>query len=265
LLRFNPDGSLDSTFRATAGFPGETLGFAVQPDGKLLVAGGNYVGDHAVFGLARYDPSGPTLDPDFGIGGQVTTTFDSADAVAKGVVLEPDSKIVLVGAVMMLGQPTRLALVRYNTDSSLHTSFGVNGRVTTLVASGGYGAAAAAVQPDGNIIVVGTSLDPDRSLDFAVLRYLGNDFHGSSGVPASAALFRGTAGFPLTPAPAIATGPHVPALPAVATVDRVFAWRDEQPPLLSVSRHANHTTAGADPFGAEPWVAAPLPLPTALT
>jgi uncharacterized delta-60 repeat protein len=78
LARVNPDGSLDPGFgtggAVTTDFgPGEVdraRDVALAPAGDIVAAGTS--GD--AFGLARYTPSG-ALDPTFGAGGMVTTTF----------------------------------------------------------------------------------------------------------------------------------------------------------------------------------------------
>ena len=65
LTRYNPDGSLDSTFgssgRVTTDFAGSfdvALALAIQADGKLVAAGGAFIGDSLDFALARYQGSG---------------------------------------------------------------------------------------------------------------------------------------------------------------------------------------------------------------
>jgi uncharacterized delta-60 repeat protein len=101
------------------------------------------------------------LDTTFGTGGKVITHVGSNFDVAKGVVIQPDGKIVVVG----LGNGFTLA--RYNTDGRLDTSFNGTGKVTTLFNGGAAANAyAVALQADGKIIVAGSSLN-----DFALARY----------------------------------------------------------------------------------------------
>ena len=79
---------------------------AIQPDGKVVVAGQAGVsGDD--FALARYTVDG-RLDPSFGSGGEVVTNFGvtgescppctKSDELASSVAVQPDGKIVAVGA-----------------------------------------------------------------------------------------------------------------------------------------------------------------------
>jgi uncharacterized delta-60 repeat protein len=88
------------------------------------------------------------LDPSFGTGGRVITTF-AADAAASAVAVQVDGKIVAAG-----GAGADFALARYNTDGTLDTSFSTNGKVTTAFAGGGF-ANAVAIQTDGKIVAAG--------------------------------------------------------------------------------------------------------------
>ena len=69
---------------------------------------------------------------------------------------QPDGKIVVVGSTHAAG----FALARYNPNGSLDTSFSGDGRQTTDFYDeygDAGGATAVALQPDGKIVVVGTS------------------------------------------------------------------------------------------------------------
>jgi uncharacterized delta-60 repeat protein len=61
------------------------------------------------------------------------------------------------------------ALVRYDTDGSLDTSFDSDGKVTTEVGSGNDEAYSVAIQPDGKIVAAGDSTGSNN--DFALVRY----------------------------------------------------------------------------------------------
>src|SRR5215472_5110045 len=74
-------GMLDTSFgtggKVTTDFAGSgdsAAAVAVQPDGKILAAGGATINGSSAFGLARYTSWG-TLDTSFGRGGKVTTDF----------------------------------------------------------------------------------------------------------------------------------------------------------------------------------------------
>jgi uncharacterized delta-60 repeat protein len=71
------------------------------------------------------------LDPSFGNGGKVVTDFSSNEDGASAVAIQSDGKIVVGGtSTAQRGNPD-FALARYNTDGSLDSSFGLNGKVTT--------------------------------------------------------------------------------------------------------------------------------------
>src|SRR5215218_727706 len=129
LARYNPDGSLDSSFsgdgkQTTTGFSGAT-GVAVQDDGKIVAVGGTGgEGQAKDFALARYNTGG-SLDTSFSGDGKQRTDFGGSDA-ARAVVLQADGKIVAVGGY---GGGGRFALARYDTNGSLDTSFDGDGKV----------------------------------------------------------------------------------------------------------------------------------------
>ncbi len=144
LARYTTAGTLDTTF-GTGGKVIATFGsnstsrlnaLALQPDGKIVAAGsGVFEGDGLPdFVIARYNPDG-TLDTTFSDDGRDSTDFhgdnflssDSANAVA----IQSDGKIVLVGAANDSATSERFALVRYNTDGTLDTTFDGDGKVTT--------------------------------------------------------------------------------------------------------------------------------------
>ena len=77
-------GDLDGTFgtggKVTTDFAGngdEARAVALQPDGKIVAAGGA-LGATVDFALARYGPDG-TLDTTFGADGKVATDFGSGE------------------------------------------------------------------------------------------------------------------------------------------------------------------------------------------
>jgi serralysin len=119
------------------------------------------------------------LDPTFGGGdGTVTTDFGGTDP-ARAVAVQSDGKIVVAGG------NGDFALARYNQDGSLDTGFGGDGTVTTDF-GGTDSAKAVVVQPNGKIVVAGTS-----SSSFALARYnqdgsLDTGFGGGDGLVTTA-------------------------------------------------------------------------------
>lgn len=178
-LRFNSDGSLDTTFgnggvvTADVASPSGAESVAVQPDGKLVVAGGAFNGSVGGFAVVRYNANG-TLDGSFGSGGKSLTTIGPYYAGAHALALQQDGKIVAAGySYTGTSNYYIIALARYSPDGSLDTSFGTGGQVlTTLV--GYYDLAhGVAAQSDGKIVAAGYSLNIGLfTSDFAVMRYL---------------------------------------------------------------------------------------------
>ena len=132
---------------------------AVQSDGKIVVAGGT--GND--FALVRYNTNG-TLDTSFSGDGKLTTDINTGSSDnGLSVGIQSDGKIVLAGK-----SNGDFAVVRYNTDGSLDTSFSGDGKLTTDF--GGTDAARSmTIQSDGKIVVAGAS-----NGDIAVVRYNSN-------------------------------------------------------------------------------------------
>jgi uncharacterized delta-60 repeat protein len=185
LARYNPDGSLDTSFgdggkvvTATSGGAGWAV--ALQQDGKIVVAGETLENGGDEFALARYNTDG-SLDTSFGTGGRVVTNVGGLASVAFDVAIQRNGKIVAAGFALVSGGPppttehADFALVRYNPDGTLDTGFGDGGEVTTEIGDGGSVAEALAIQWNGKIVVAGTSTGSSDS-DFALARFTD---HGS--------------------------------------------------------------------------------------
>ena len=110
------------------------------------------------------------LDPTFGPVGYITTSLSAGPDRAFAVARQTDGKIVLAGT-RNHGFSPNIAVIRYNADGTLDTSFDGDGIVTTAVAgSSGSQATALAIQPDGKIVVAGTSTQSGNTL-YTVVRY----------------------------------------------------------------------------------------------
>lgn len=170
LCAYAAAGDLDPSFDSDGkvvtnsfGSSDEANAVALQPDGKIVVVGENGTD----FLVARYNTDG-SLDFSFGTGGKVTADFGAEDT-AYAIAIQPDGKILVIGSTAN-GSSGDFALVRYNPNGSLDSSFGGNGKLITDF--GGLDAAFAVVlQPDGKLIAGGWSLTPSNLGDFALARY----------------------------------------------------------------------------------------------
>jgi uncharacterized delta-60 repeat protein len=161
LVRYNTDGSLDTTFNSTgivttAIGTVEDITFAlkIQSDGKLVAAGISKNGAQYRIALVRYNTDG-SLDTTFNSTGIVITTIGTIDDEACALAIQSDGKLVTAG-YSNNGTQNVLALVRYNTDGSLDTTFGTGGKVTTAVGNDDDGEGVA-IQSDGKIVATGTT------------------------------------------------------------------------------------------------------------
>jgi uncharacterized delta-60 repeat protein len=107
-----------------------------------------------------------SLDQTFGIGGKVITHIGNVGDYGQAVAIQDDGKIVVAGSSTSNG----FSVVRYNTNGSLDSTFGVNGIVSTLIGtnSSGY---AVQIQDDGKILVGGNSYRDTTYNDFTLVRY----------------------------------------------------------------------------------------------
>jgi uncharacterized delta-60 repeat protein len=166
VARFNSDGTLDTSFgdggqavTAIGERSASAAAVALQPDGKVIAAGS----DNRLFMLVRYNTDG-SVDPSFGDGGIVRTAIGSDGAWARALVIEPDGRVVAAGGTC--NHDCAWALVRYEPDGSLDSSFGVDGRVTTSLGTRSASAYSLVRQPDGKLVAAGTN-----GLNTVLVRY----------------------------------------------------------------------------------------------
>jgi len=173
IVRLDLEGSIDQGFmpiQATNlyGWAG-VYDLVVQPDGKVLVAGGfeeiNGVPRH---GIARLEADG-TFDPDFDVS---PSLVDSLVGCTSTLAVQADGRILLGGSFSI---PTdtegvrSLTLIRLLADGSLDTSF--DARTALLPYSGWHRAIASVLpQPDGKILFVSGIYPTTRGPIFHLFR-----------------------------------------------------------------------------------------------
>ena len=172
VARYLPDGRPDRTFSGDGlasvdmggGYEGAEA-LAVQPGGKVLIAGG--AGPSSLrFAIARFLPTGK-LDRSFSRDGRVFIGFGVKRwGWAHALALVSHRRILVAGG-SSLGQigPSEIALVRLTRNGALDRSFGRRGRTLTNPAPGGGLANAVLVQPDGRIVIAGLAYRATDSSD----------------------------------------------------------------------------------------------------
>ncbi len=165
-LTFGSGGKTLAEFSSTGNFANA---MAVQPDGRIVVVGETNTDFlNSAFGVARYNANG-SLDSTFGSGGKVVTQLSPNGDRAAAVKIQTDGKIVVAGTTSD-GSFDIFAIVRYNANGTLDTSFHDDGIVTLEFNSQnddkGY---ALAIQADGKILV-GGSARSFSNIDFALAR-----------------------------------------------------------------------------------------------
>jgi uncharacterized delta-60 repeat protein len=164
---------LDTTFNGTgvatldlSGGADSAVGVAIQIDGKIIVAG--QAGLPSKCAVARYNTDGSLDTAGFGTpNGFVLTTVSPSGSTIQGVALQGDGKIVVVGSA------EQFAVIRYTTNGSLDTSFGVGGITSTNFDGINSLARAVVIQPDEKIVVTGRSLTSEDNSDIVLARFIG--------------------------------------------------------------------------------------------
>lgn len=177
LARYNPDGSLDTTFdnngKLATDFGGINAiadAVALQADGKIVASGSANISGLNDFAMARYNVDG-SLDTSFAGTGKLTTDFAGNSDVAYAVLIQPNGRIVAAGRASANGN-YNFALARYRSNGALDNSFSGNGKLRTDFTGGDDAIHAAVLQPDGKLVVAGSALGVNGTDDnFALARY----------------------------------------------------------------------------------------------
>lgn len=120
MIRYNPDGTRDSSFginsKIISKINYESLGTSavLQKDGKILVCGQQKIYGNSLFTslVARYNESG-ILDSSFGKYGHVSGDFVYSSEYANDITLQSDNKIIVVG-----NNDSTIVIARYWNDPS---------------------------------------------------------------------------------------------------------------------------------------------------
>ena len=171
-------GDLDLTFNGTGkvttdfGAGNETgRDLEIQADGKIVMIGTASNGSNNDFAVLRYNTDG-SLDTSFGNGGKVLTPIGTSDDTPIALAIQSDGKLVVVG-IYRVGSFNQVALVRYNTNGSLDTSFGGGNGIA--IDNFGINVTDIKIQSDGKFLVSATRDNSgNNTLVFVLTRYNSN-------------------------------------------------------------------------------------------
>ena len=173
LMRFNTDGTMDTTFNGSGKvitifdtYGAIPTSLALDAAGKIVAAG--YVNPNSSqrdFAVARYNADG-SLDTSLNGSGKVIVDVSGETDTAYSGLIQPDGKIILIGQSSLNYQPY-YSIVRLNNNGILDNSFGSGGKVITQFTGAIF---AGGLQTDGRIIIGGYFRSANNS-DFALLRF----------------------------------------------------------------------------------------------
>ncbi|MDN3723010.1 T9SS type A sorting domain-containing protein [Aequorivita sp. SDUM287046] len=164
--RITADGALDNSF-GTDGKVAFNFGIdhdiatalGIQSDGKIVLGGHTYITSNPRlsydFAVARLNTDG-SLDTTYGNNGVTTTQIVDEANYANGLVIQADDKVVLAGRTVKEFDYD-FAMIRFNTDGTLDSTFGNAGKVSTDNDGKEDHGYAIALQPDNKIILAGHS------------------------------------------------------------------------------------------------------------
>ncbi len=183
VVRYNANGSLDATFdgdgkllTSIGASDDYASSVAIQPDGKVVVFGDSVGGTKSDVALSRYNSNG-TLDTSFSGDGKVTISIGNNYDYGGGdrsLALQSDGKIVVVGLSNSLSNNNQsdFAVVRFNSNGTLDSSFDGDGKLITDFGTTSDYALSVAIQNDGKLVVAGESYALDGTgNNFALARY----------------------------------------------------------------------------------------------
>lgn len=157
IARLNADGSLDTGFNLQTGTNDSIAALALQPDGKVLIAGAfTAVGHSARNRIARLNADG-----------SVDETFRPAsgpDAAVNDIVLLPDGGLVIAGNFLSVDGEPRNRIARLHPDGRLDDRFPPNSTATRDVphtAGVNSPILGLAMQQDGKVVLVGSFNEVD--------------------------------------------------------------------------------------------------------
>lgn len=150
-LNFDADGIASFNVGPDGNYTGYDV--AVQEDGKILLLGTASTSEGTAAVIVRLFPDG-TVDASFGQNGSFFIVGLDVQSDGRAMTIQPDGKIVIVGAALVNSDFGVVAIRLNGTDGSLDLSFG-NGGFAVIPASGDSFLFDVEIQPDGKIVAAG--------------------------------------------------------------------------------------------------------------
>lgn len=183
LIRYHPDGSLDSSYKGSSGsapYPVHPYSIQIQSDGKILVSG---LSDNAFFGsdlfVVRFNEEGG-LDTSFGLNGSARTNYHTFESYPTDMILQSNGAIVVSGITYNTGVGySDFALVRFNADGKLDSTFHSTAAINQNF---DYNRIARSLtrEKDDKIIIASTADPFGNNADYELYRYNANGTLDSS-------------------------------------------------------------------------------------
>ncbi|MFZ5954294.1 MAG: hypothetical protein ACOYT8_04325 [Candidatus Dependentiae bacterium] len=184
LARYNPDGTLDTTF-GTGGqviLPSFSTGsqdraFAVALDQLNRIVVGGITTDATGttgFALARLTTTGAldvTFNPLGTIPGTLSLFFDGSNNILRALLIQPDGAIIAGGTTNQNGIGTDFALARFLDDGSLDPTFNEVGTLVIALTNTENILTSMALQADGKILACGSNGIEGVDQKFLVARF----------------------------------------------------------------------------------------------
>lgn len=197
LVRYNANGSIDNSFgingkvRTMVGQKDIAYAIAIQPDGKIVIAGNETIitaidSTTAIISskpfLTRYHTSG-ALDNAFGVNGihHLSILNPFPEKYLSSLAIRPNGTILAGGGVKFPGQPFQMLVMSLNPDGTYSSNFGIGGLSRVSIGPGSDAVLNdMALQADGNLVLTGYSgtasitAPPDTKIALARLKQDGS-------------------------------------------------------------------------------------------
>jgi uncharacterized delta-60 repeat protein len=172
LVRLNSNGTFDNTFNVGMGSPDIVKSIVLRTDGKIVIAGASTYNDTIINGIAALNANGSIYNG-------FTYPSSSQGGIEKAV-LQPNGKIITYGSFSQFNGLNAVSIIRLNEDGSVDNTFSYPTNVNNPIL-------AAAIQPNGKIIIGGVFTNYNGSSQNYIARLNANGTLDNTFISGSAA------------------------------------------------------------------------------